>query len=176
VKKKEQIIQLAIQQVKKESFTHLTFEHLAQQLQITKTAIHYYFKTKNDLGIAMCAYLAAGLEAQYQDYVAEQINSPLAFLDKRLAFIGADEVCPITSFQSDFNEFAPELQQAIQKLATLEVDVFKRVITTKCGTKNADYNTQLFLSVVKGSLYYKRTVTPAFTTSMRHFISTTFEK
>lgn len=44
--KKLEIIQLSVQFIKKANFKDLSYDYLAKQLVITKTAIHYYFKNK----------------------------------------------------------------------------------------------------------------------------------
>lgn len=170
MEKREQIVRLAVAFIKEESFTHLTFEHIAQQLAITKTAVHYYFRTKNDLGLAVCDQLITGLNQQYEEYQAQPLQRPLDFFKARAAFIDQQEICPITSLQSDIYEFSAELQKKIQELTETEYAVFRQVIAAKSGEEKADYYTQNYLSIVKGSFIYQRVAAADFRENALRFI------
>lgn len=144
---------------------------MAQQLAVSKTAIHYHFKTKNDLGLAVCDYLMHNLTEEFHSYQAKGVSEPMQFLRQRIGQIAADEICPITSLQSDFFEFSTELQAQISELTNLETDIFTQVIAEKYGAKQADYYTGIFLSLMKGSLFYQRTIPGDFLERALHFMT-----
>ncbi|OLQ38378.1 hypothetical protein ATX28_09185 [Oenococcus oeni] len=160
--KKQQILMLSLSFIKKESFSHLSFEYLAEQLDVTKTAIHYYFKAKDDLGIYICDFLMKELKDQYKEYERKNNINPFIFFNHRLSVIGDNEVCPITSLQTEINEYSDTLKEKVLQLAKLEYDIYKRVISGKVGKEKGAYYTQVYVSLLKGSLFYQRTVCKKF--------------
>lgn len=156
--KKNEIVQLALNYVKRYSFQDLSFSYLAEQLDITKAAIHYYFKNKTDLGVAICETLETTLRAQREDFETHQTRSAYEFFDERLAFITEKDICPIISLQADLNKYDQTLKNRLIELIEFEYQTYAQILARKVDTQQAKLLAQIHLASVKGALIYNRSL------------------
>jgi len=108
-------IQLSVQFIKKANFKDLSYDYLAKQLVITKTAIHYYFKNKKDLGLAICNYLETGLQERLNYFMEHSDETAWEFIHRRHQTLSQDDICSIVSLHMDLNEYEEEMQQTINQ-------------------------------------------------------------
>lgn len=156
--KKLEIIQLSVQFIKKASFKDLSYDYLAKQLAITKTAIHYYFKNKKDLGLAICNYLETGLQERFNYFMEHSDETAWEFIHRRHQTLSQDDICPIVSLQTDLNEYEEEMQQAIIHLVAKEYQVYREILARNMPITSAEALAQIHLSSIKGAQIYNRTL------------------
>lgn len=156
--KREEIIQLAISFIKKYSFQELSFGYLAEQLNITKAAIHYYFKNKTDLGIAICEHLEEMFKQQQLYFEQHSELSAYQSLEKRIAFLSDGEICPAVSLQSDLNKYDEALQKKVIELAEVEYHTYVQILARKMDLEQAQILAQAHLASIKGARIYNRTL------------------
>jgi TetR/AcrR family transcriptional repressor of nem operon len=145
--KKLEIIQLSVQFIKKASFKDLSYDYLAKQLAITKTAIHYYFKNKKDLGLAICNYLETGLQERFNYFMEHSDETAWEFIHRRHQSLSQDDICPIVSLQTDLNEYE---------------EVYREILARNMPITSAEALAQIHLSSIKGAQIYNRTLNVPF--------------
>jgi Transcriptional regulator len=156
--KKEAIIDLSISFVKQYSFQELSFSYLAEQLSITKAAIHYYFKSKTDLGVAICETIGAHFQEQQAYFEAHPEQSAYLLIEQRLGFLAEDEICPVVSLQADVNKYDATLQAKVRELAQIDYETYARVLARHLSFTQAQELAQVHLASIKGARIYNRTL------------------
>lgn len=168
--KKNNIISCSIKFLKRHSFRELSFELLAKEFNVSKTAIHYYFPKKIDLGLAICDSLSEKLLQQLEDFKKNINKESIEFIYERISFLKEDEVCPIIRLQSDFNDLEHSLQNRVKELAKLEYSVYVDILSRTVTRKEAAFISQIHLSALKGAQYYNQTLSIPFNSSVMTFI------
>lgn len=160
--KKKEIIKLSISFIKKYSFQELSFSYLATQLDITKTAIHYYFKNKINLGIAICEHLEEKFKKQLLYFENHNELSSWLSIQERIEFLSEGEICPVVSLQSDFNKYDKELQKKVTELVEAEYQTYLQILSRKIKVEQAEILAQNHLASIKGARIYNRTLSVPF--------------
>jgi len=168
--KRTEIIRLAIEYIKMYSFPELSYDYIAKKLNISKAAIHYYFKNKKDLGIAVCDYFEENLRQQLSDFIENPEKSAWEFIHERTRNFNSDEICPIVSIQSDLNQYDEDLRLKIIELVNLEYDVYVKILSRKLDDKTSAKYAQIHLSALKGAQLYSRTISKPFFITVFNYI------
>lgn len=116
-----QILTRAERLFQERGFNGFSYHDIAQSLNIKNAAIHYYFPSKTDLGVALIARYREILRVSTQDFMLHG-NDPLRQLEGYLAFINnrcsnSDMTCPIGMLASDFNTLPAAMQEGAAELA-----------------------------------------------------------
>lgn len=162
--RKSQIIRLALKLIQEKGYASISYNDLSRQLGITKASIHYHFEKKVDLGVAVCDALLQTHRGWHQ-----QIEKmPLTSLEKLWSYmsiitehIQQKQICPISSFQTDFEALPPAIQQKVQQLSQLELDyIIERLSEAKKEREfqadNIEALANLVLTSLKGAIQYER--------------------
>lgn len=158
-KKKDEITEYALRLIKNKNFSSFSYDDIAKQMGITKAAVHYHFEKKEDLGIAVCQRLQAGLLKSFELCQVEmQLNKahPWYFIESRVRTISPDEICPILSLQSDYENLTENLRGKIQELSSNEIKLMTQLIHEYNAELDADEAVTVALMGIKGALQYRR--------------------
>lgn len=157
--KREEIINYALRLIKNRSFSTFSYEDISKELNMTKAAIHYHFEKKEDLGIAICERLQAGLVKSYEQSRIDILNfkgHPWSFIESRIGTIKPDEICPILSLQSDYENLSVKFRERIKKLCSSEIELFEQLVKEYTPGLKSDKALVSSVMSVKGALQYRR--------------------
>ncbi|AAK76833.1 TetR/AcrR family transcriptional repressor of nem operon [Clostridium acetobutylicum] len=157
--KKDDIISLAVTLIKKKGFLALSYDNISKEMNITKTAIHYYFEKKEDLGIAVCEKLQKGLVQDYEKSLNQIMNGqdgPWFFVSSRISTIGATEMCPISSLQADYEELPDRMKNMLEKISSSEMKLWSSLVKQYASDADSEALAKTSLLSVKGALQYRR--------------------
>ncbi|MZQ85279.1 TetR family transcriptional regulator [Paenibacillus sp. 5J-6] len=164
---KKQIVRLALELIREKGFLSIGYDDLAQQLGITRAAIHYHFEKKEDLGIAVTQMMIQDL-IDLDTYVSSTrltIEEKLDhFLIKQIEPFSEKQICSISSLQSDVESLPDSVKEKLQEVTKLELKVLVNIISEfkiDDVTADTEYIEELaatILSAVKGALLYRRVI------------------
>lgn len=121
-KTKEHIIDLGLALIQQKGFSSFSYDDIAKRLGITKAAIHYYFESKEDLGIAVCERAEKTMRYYYErnmENIKKHTETPWSYIENILSMIGENENCPITSLQSDYENLSERFREKIKYISKL---------------------------------------------------------
>ena len=152
---KDKIIDYSIKLIKTKGYSSFSYDDIAKKLKISKTAVHHYFEKKEDLGIAVCKYLQSKIE-EGSGKILKQGLHPWIFAETRINTIKSGEICPISSLQSDFDQFSAKLKKEIKKTTDMEIEHFQKLVAEYApGLPDYSQAVNSYLAL-KGALQYRR--------------------
>ena len=164
--RKTQIIEIAIELIKKYGYDSFSYADLSKTLGITKASIHHHFPKKDDLGLALCNHIHDNMHMTFSAILTRDISALrkleayLTLYEKMLE--GGDKVCPVASLQAEANIISKEMKNAIYEIDNTESQFIEQVLIQ--GKESAEFTivkdikTQAILmaSSLKGTLLYAR--------------------
>ena len=152
---KDKIIEYSIKLIKTKGYSSFSYDDIAQKLKISKAAVHHHFEKKEDLGTAVCKYLQSKIE-EGSGKILKQSLHPWIFAETRINTIKSGEICPISSLQSDFEQFPPKLKKELKKTTSMEIEHFKKLVEAYApGLPDYSQAVNYYLAL-KGALQYRR--------------------
>lgn len=155
---KENIVEIALSLIQQKGYTAFSYDDIAKQLNITKAAIHYYFESKEDLGIAVCQRIREKMTNCYEknlEKIRTNKGTPWDFIEDISEMIKPNQNCPISSLQSDFESVSDNFQQEIKQISELQMQLFLQLVKEFSPTADDNVVTTMFLSI-KSALQYRR--------------------
>ncbi len=156
--KKDEITEYALRLIKHKSFSTFSYDDISKEMQITKAAVHYHFEKKEDLGLAVCERLQEGLMRSYDRCKLEietHKGHPWSFIESRVNTIAPDEICPIVSLQSDYENLPLKLKEKIEELSMSEINLLELLVKEYMSDRETNKALSMLMSV-KGALQYRR--------------------
>ena len=154
---KSDIAMFALKLVSQKTFSAFSYDDVAREFHMTKAAVHYHFKSKEDLGIAICgAFRDMLLESRAQELeAARNGRHPWHFLESMFTALPDGAICPIVSLQADFDNLPERMRQALTEVTKIELEHLR--LLTQAYNDKVDYEdvVPLLLSL-KGALQYRR--------------------
>lgn len=126
---KEKIIEIATNFILEKGFNAFSYTDISKILNIKNAAIHYYFPTKEDLGIAVMKNEQEGLKnfiEKLQNRNATEIEQINALFGIYTGLLGEKKICALGSIGSDNETLSLKLRVEIQK-------DYKQVIDWLCN-------------------------------------------
>lgn len=157
--KREEITEYALRLIKHKSFSTFSYENISKEMKMTKAAVHYHFEKKDDLGLAICEKLQEGLIRSFElchNDINNHMGHPWSFIESRINTISSDEICPIVSLQSDYENLSINLREKIEQLSMNEIELLKRLVKDYNQGFKADEVVISTLMSIKGALQYRR--------------------
>jgi len=145
-------------------FSGFSFQTIADKLGIKKASLHYYFASKEEMGLAVISDYIEG----HNDWAVKVKDLPsktkLEKLVKGFTSLSVKHnmICPVGSFSSDFNTVTPKMKKKLKQFHFLIRDWLVETIEQgkKEGTikRNLDTSTaeDLFLATLQGSVKIAR--------------------
>lgn len=154
---KSDIAMFTLKLIASKTFSAFSYDDIAREFNMTKAAVHYHFKSKEDLGIAICdAFRNMILESQAREVeAARKGRHPWHFLESMFTALPDDAICPIVSLQADFDNLPEGMRQALAEVTKVELEHLR--LLTGAYNDKVDYEdvVPLLLSM-KGALQYRR--------------------
>lgn len=161
---KDHAIQIAKSHLQLRGYNGFSFQDIADELGIRKASLHYYFSSKEDLGLA----LISNYSAAFQQWVGKfKEDSPLAQVERYIqmfSLISQDDlkICPAGVLCIDLNTLPSKMQKAVSSFQEEQKQWLEKVLNN--GIKNGDFTTslsakemaQLLMSTCQGSLQIAR--------------------
>lgn len=159
--KREEIINYALRLIRCRSFSSFSYADIAREMQMTKAAVHYHFEKKDDLGIAVCELIEKKLFMSFEQClhaIKEGKGHPWSFIESRVNTIATDEICPILSLQSDYENLSEQLKAKIKHLSLYEIELLGDLVKEYAPASKHDELVVSTLMSIKGALQYRRIV------------------
>lgn len=154
---KSDIAMFALKLIAQKTFSAFSYDDVAREFHMTKAAVHYHFKSKEDLGVAICdAFRDILLESQAQELeAARKGRHPWHYLESMLIALPDGAMCPIVSLQADFDNLSERMRHALTDLTKVELEHLR--LLTQAYNDKVDYDevVPLLLSL-KGAQQYRR--------------------
>lgn len=147
-------------------------------MNITKAAIHYYYESKEDLGIAVCEKIREKMTKYYEktlDKIRKKERTPWDFIEDVSDMITLNQNCPISSLQSDFECVSEVFQQEIKQVSELQMQLFLQLVKQFSPMAEDIVVTTMFLSI-KSALQCRRILGEQFYVEVMQSVREQFEK
>lgn len=177
--KKDDIVSLSMRLIKTKGFLSLSYDDISKDLGITKAAVHYYFEKKEDLGVAVCEKIQAGLLESYEHTLEQMTNNkekPWLFIKNRIDKIMPDEICPISSLQSDYEYLPESMKTILEEISKNEIELWAALVRKYNPSLDNDDIARTILLSVKGALQYRRVLNDSSFEKMISSIQAQFNK
>lgn len=139
---REEILNLACEITQSRSFNWLSFQDLSNQLEIRKASVHYYFPTKQALGVALLKRYRARF-AEWSTKVSARESTPAESLDAYFEMykkmLGRSErVCPGGVFSLEWNTLPDEMKAELKGLLSDQKKWLEGVL--RAGRKSGEFH------------------------------------
>lgn len=145
-------------------FNGFSFQDLADDLGIRKASLHYYFSSKEDLGLA----LIEQYERSFNNFIQKHARlSAVRQLEAWLKFCYGmakdhQKLCPIGVLTCELNTFSPTMHKALAKFQSHQkkwvLKNIQQAVREKQFRKNLDtsWAADVFLECIQGGLQIAR--------------------
>ncbi|MCB9947769.1 MAG: TetR/AcrR family transcriptional regulator [Rhodospirillaceae bacterium] len=164
----ERILDIMQELIQARGFSAISYQHIADALQVTKASIHYHFPTKSGLGTAVVRRYRQRLMEVMQAVAAEDGRSTLEILDlystPYLDFADTpDKVCLCGALAGEYMALPAEMQGEVAGFFAEHQDWLERLLER--GRQRGDVAfdgppapmARLIFSALQGGLLVKRT-------------------
>jgi TetR/AcrR family transcriptional repressor of nem operon len=161
---KSKALGLARDSLQTMGFSGFSFQTIADSLGIRKASLHYYFSSKEEMGLSLLESYIEGHKAwaeKVQDLRADEKLKKMINLFIRLAQKD-QKICPVGSFAAEFNSLSPKLRKKIKEFHLVIRDWIKETIDQGKKEKSIKNKTDskiladLFLSTLQGAVQLAR--------------------
>lgn len=154
---RNEIVMLALSLIKRKSYSSFSYDDISRELNITKAAIHYHFRNKEDLGVAVCEAFRDAISMRCEERVKEAANGrhPWNILADMVTSQAQTGICPIVSMQSDYENLPERIRGALADLVTYELETVRTLVKTYDPDADIEAAILQFLAL-KGAMQYSR--------------------
>lgn len=161
---KTQALNLAKEYLQTLGFSGFSFQTIADSLGIKKASLHYYFPSKEEMGLAVIEDYIGGHKKWAEKIQALPSKSKLEKLVKGFNTLSSKHnmICPVGSFSSDFNGMSPKMKKKLKQFHFLIRDWLIETIEQgkKEGTIRRNLDTESaadwFLTTLQGGVQIAR--------------------
>ncbi|HSF38924.1 MAG TPA: TetR/AcrR family transcriptional regulator [Thermoanaerobaculia bacterium] len=117
---KREILDAAESMLQERGFNGFSYHHIAERLGVKNAAVHYHFRSKNDLGVAVIERYRRRFQRWAEKLEADGADSWV----KLEAFFGiyldllknGNRICPSGTLQAEFHTIPETLQESVRAL------------------------------------------------------------
>jgi TetR/AcrR family transcriptional regulator, transcriptional repressor for nem operon len=117
---KREILDAAEAMLQERGFNGFSYHHIAERLGVKNAAVHYHFRSKNDLGVAVIERYRRRFE-RWTERLQSEGAAPWTKLE---AFFGiyldllrnGNRICPSGTLQAEFHTIPETLQESVRSL------------------------------------------------------------
>ncbi len=161
---KSQALSLAKEYLQTLGFSGFSFQTIADSLGIRKASLHYYFASKEEMGLAVIEDYTVSHKAWALKVKELPSKTKLEKLVKGFNSLSAKHnmICPVGSFSSDFNTVTPKMKKKLKQFHFLIRDWLMETIEQgkKEGTIRRTLDTEIaadwFLTTLQGGVQIAR--------------------
>ncbi|MHC5224959.1 TetR/AcrR family transcriptional regulator [Ignatzschineria sp. LJL83] len=163
----KEILHLTSRYIRSYGYSNFSYADLAKEIGITKASLHYHFPTKENLVITLCQSIQESWEKKLHEIISE--NSQRSHLDQMSLFITANtdslecnQTCALVALLNNYETLPEDLKKQVTELSQYEYALYLSFIQKAIQAKelksslNADLCVVELISLIKGSLIYKR--------------------
>lgn len=161
---RDNILELGTRLIREKGYSGFSYQDIADVLNIKKASIHYHFKSKEELGIGILNKIVQRLDMveeclkQY-DCALKRLD---VFMEEYYAIKEDSMICPISAFQTGWNNVPQKLRAKIKETTQKELQLVENMI--RFGQERGEVSTKYvarefalqILTAYKGSLQYMR--------------------
>ncbi|MCC6278691.1 MAG: TetR/AcrR family transcriptional regulator [Oligoflexia bacterium] len=142
-KTKTEALRLARSYLQTVGYNGFSFQHLADDLGIKKASLHYYFKSKDDLGLALVEYYQAGFERWAMQVAELTPKKKLQAVVEVFSRFAEDDfkVCPMGALSIDLKVLSKKLKHKVLEFHNMQRDWL--VETLKQGKKTKEFSSHI---------------------------------
>nr|BDT29025.1 TetR/AcrR family transcriptional regulator [Bacteriovorax sp. HI3] len=161
---KTEALNLAKEYLQTLGFNGFSFQTIADSLGIKKASLHYYFSSKEDMGIALLEDYEEGHKTWAKKVQELPSKVKLEKMVKGFCSLSAKHnmICPVGSFTSDFYSVSPKMKTKLQQFHFLirdwlieTIEQGKKEGTIK-KTMDSTLAADLFLTTLQGGVQVAR--------------------
>ncbi|MBY0415320.1 MAG: TetR/AcrR family transcriptional regulator [Bdellovibrionales bacterium] len=161
---KRKALDLAQEYLQTLGFNGFSFQTIADALGIKKASLHYYFSSKEEMGLAIMHEYEEGHKVWAEKVKDLPANLKLEKMIKGFSSLSKKNymICPVGSFSTDFNSSTPKLQAKVKKFHIMIRDWLIETInqgkSEEIIKKNldAEVGADLFLATLQGAVQVAR--------------------
>lgn len=161
---KTEALNLAKEYLQTLGFNGFSFQTIADSLGIKKASLHYYFSSKEDMGIALLEDYEEGHKTWAKKVQELPSKVKLEKMVKGFCSLSAKHnmICPVGSFTSDFYSVSPKMKKKLQQFHFLIRDWLVETIEqgkkegTIKKTTDSTLAADLFLTTLQGGVQVAR--------------------
>ena len=163
-KTKTEALNLAKEYLQTLGFNGFSFQTIADSLGIKKASLHYYFSSKEDMGIALLEDYENGHKTWAKKVQELPSKVKLEKMVKGFCSLSAKHnmICPVGSFTSDFYSVSPKMKKKLKQFHFLIRDWLVETIEqgkkegTIKKTMDSTLAADLFLTTLQGGVQVAR--------------------
>ncbi|WP_432666622.1 TetR/AcrR family transcriptional regulator [Wukongibacter baidiensis] len=164
--RKEQIINLAINFIKKYGFDSFSYKDLSEAVGITKATLHHHFPKKEDLGLAVCEALRAdGQELKIKTDSLDNAKEKIKYVfDDVIDCAKRGEICPLSSLQAEYNVIPDSMKKMMTDLSESEINFIVAILEEGVAEGSFEFKGDsrsmalMILTSYKGAMLYSRAI------------------
>ncbi len=161
---RQQIINLAKNYVQSYGYNAFSFQHIADALRVRKASIHHYFRSKEDMGLAMLedyiSLFAKWTVSVESDAPKKKIQSYFKIFERFV--LDKSKICPNSVLSSDYKTLPSKMQDRLLELHMIQREWLSSVLTQ--GQKVDEFSdsfksvemADVMISSIQGSLQLAR--------------------
>jgi len=156
---RDKIVALTLPLIRKKSYSSFSYDDISRELKITKAAIHYHFEKKEDLGIAICEKAREAFTSCYENTLNEirsKNGHPWRYIENVMKYLAVDEICLVSSFQSDYENLPPQLKEKVKQLSEMQIEQLELLIKEFAPNGKGETVSVITNLCIKGALQYRR--------------------
>ena len=161
---KVEALNLAKEYLQTLGFNGFSFQTIADSLGIKKASLHYYFSSKEDMGLALLDDYEKGHKTWAEKVRDLPAKTKLEKMVKGFSSLSAKHnmICPVGSFTSDFYSVSPKMKKRLKEFHFLIRDWLVETIEqgkkegTIKKTMNSELAADLFLTTLQGGVQVAR--------------------
>ena len=159
--KRERLVGAAKDLFHRQGYALTTLADIAKASEVPPGNVYYYFKTKDEIGIAVIDDLTQWFQQKVGGW--EQNPEPrqrlLAFLDMPLSMkdILVQQGCPIGGLAQELNKADSLLTKKVAKLLSMQIEWVTQQYDLM-GEENPAEEAQMFISLLQGSILLANTM------------------
>lgn len=161
---REEILRTASRLLQKRGYNGFSYGHIAEALGVKTAAVHYHFKTKEELGIALAERFREGWRAFRADYADA---APVARLEVLYALYGRlankGRVCPLSVIHAELDAVPEPVVAAAKEVLDEILDWLEQALEDgqRDGTLDFEGSARdlalVLMATAQGSLHLVRT-------------------
>lgn len=152
------ILDLAEGYTQERGFAGFSYLDIAKELDVTTASIHYHYKAKADLALALLKRLSEAHIAIF-DHVDQSVDDPKArlkaLIDHFEGYVRKDRICMCGMMAAEFHSVSEEVHELLNRyFKTLQNWVAKQLAETNSASPEEE--ALLFVSALEGALLLAR--------------------
>ncbi len=150
------LLDLAENSIRRRGYHAVSFRELADELGIKSASVHYYFRQKEDLGLALVERYTASFFDTLNENIgnAEDVPTKIEAFCKTYAFAlkGSEKICLCGILGAETSGLPSQLSEQVSQFFQANIDWVHNVLATDVNTKAARSMAQSIVAALQGAM------------------------